>query len=72
MRPPRPNIVSFRGGAPGLGRRPRPPRRAQGATRLPVSGLSRAAGGTPAGNAFADADSFAQVCAFVERATRVP
>ena len=45
---------------------------AQGPTRHPVSGIELSAGGTPAGNAFADADSFAQVCAFVERATRVP
>jgi hypothetical protein len=45
---------------------------AQGPTRHPVSGIELSAGGTPAGNAYADADSFAQVCAFVERATRVP
>lgn len=43
---------------------------AQGPTRHPVSGIEYTTGGTPAGNAHADADSFAQVRAFVERATR--
>lgn len=41
----------------------------QGPTRHPVSGVEYTTGGTPAGGAAADVDSFAQVCAFVERAT---
>ncbi|WP_454044026.1 acyl-CoA thioesterase/bile acid-CoA:amino acid N-acyltransferase family protein [Cellulosimicrobium sp. Marseille-Q8652] len=44
---------------------------AHGPTRHPVSGIEYTTGGTPAGNAFADADSFAQVRAFVERATSI-
>lgn len=45
---------------------------AQGPSYHPVSGVEISSGGTPAGGAFADADSFARVCAFVERATARP
>ncbi|OYN92256.1 acyl-CoA thioester hydrolase/BAAT C-terminal domain-containing protein [Parenemella sanctibonifatiensis] len=42
----------------------------QGLTTHPVSGITYTTGGTPAGNSLANADSFAQICRFVQRCTQ--